>query len=291
MIEAISGLDKRTAAGVLARAALALEGEGNPAASATLDGEHALRLELIREVRNHLGVPLDDNRPETIERVGDFLDTASDELLGPPDTRSALERLSEHGTLASDLYNINIVPNIAAFHGKQFALEQQLIQRTIRTPDREQHYGPPMVPGDPFLVSLFYKNFWTPWPAKNFAMLIAAQREKLTLYVHQAWRLYAPLADARGIDLVDLLKRFADTYGFNVEIGGERGHFFLSTSEPLTSWARIGIRAPHPEVTFSYFSQINPFTKRPQSSLIVAIDLNRYRAMIKKMEVRGDQIR
>jgi hypothetical protein len=149
MIESLEKLDSRTAAGVLARAAIALQEEGNPAASVMLEGEAAIRAALVREARTALGFAFDDYRPETIEKIGDFLDEEAERLIGPPDTQSALERMAERGTLASDLYQINILPKLLEFHGKKFELERELIERTIRSPDREQHYGPSDRPDTP----------------------------------------------------------------------------------------------------------------------------------------------
>jgi len=94
MINAISTLDRKTAAGVLARAAPAIDGiYGNPAAAAVLEGEEVLRSELLNEARAHLGISPDDNGEEAIERIADFLDQQAEELVSPPDTDAALQRL------------------------------------------------------------------------------------------------------------------------------------------------------------------------------------------------------
>jgi hypothetical protein len=286
MIDSLEKLDKRTAAGVLARAAIALEGEGNPAASVTLEGEAAIRAALVQEARAALGFESDDYRPETIEKVGDFLDEKAERLIGPPDTQSALERMAERGTLASDLYQISIVPSISQFHGKGFELERHLIERTIRSPDREHHYGPSDRPAMPSLISLFTRQFKTPWPFKDFTLLVGAQRHKLVLNVHQAWRLYPPIVDIRGANLVDLLRRFADAYGYDIEVGGQMGHFFLSAEHPVPTSHRIQLS--HGKTKTVAVSQ---FIRDGVASLIVAIDLDRYRGTLEKMEVNADQIR
>ena len=226
MIDSLEKLDRRTAAGVLARAAIALEDDGNPAASAILEGEATIRAALLREARSRLGFELDDHRPETIEKVGDFLDEEAEQLIGPPDTQSALERMAIHGTLASDLYQINVIRQLADIYGKRFELEQRLIQRTIQSPNREQHYGPSQKPDRPSLISLFARQFKTPWPYKDFTMLVGAQRDRLVLTVHQAWRLYPYMVDIRGANPIDLLHRFANAYGYDIEVGGQKGHFF-----------------------------------------------------------------
>ena len=71
MIDSLEKLDRRTAAGGLARAAIALEDEGNPAASVTLEGEAAIRAALMREARAALGFEFDDYPPETVRKATD----------------------------------------------------------------------------------------------------------------------------------------------------------------------------------------------------------------------------
>ena len=49
---------------------------------------------------------------------------SSDRLLAPPDTESALARLAERGDFPSDLYEINIIANVADIYGNRFDLEK-----------------------------------------------------------------------------------------------------------------------------------------------------------------------
>lgn len=289
MIEALNSLDRTIAAGVLVRAALSLESDGNPAASARLAGEASLRQELIREARTRLGLAPDDNRPETVEKLGEFFDEESERLIDPPDTASALERLATRGDLASDLYEINIIPNLVQAHGRNFDLEKRLIESTVRNPSREQHYGPPTVADQPYMISLFAKEFKTPWPFKDFTMLVAGGREKLTLHVHQAWRLYPAFVDERGADLVEILHRFANVYGMNLEIDGKKDHFFLWASHILPRTIQIDMQGRSREFTVSQFTQ-NLLSREPQAALIVAIDLEKYRATLRQMWVQPDKI-
>ena len=141
MIEVLETLDDRTALGILARAALALDDEGNPDAKALLDDETTIRSTLLREARQNLGIPQDNYSPETIEKLSNYLDEESDRLAGVPDTDAALKRLAERGELPSDLYEVRIIENIADFHRNRFALEKQLIESTIHAPTKEQHFG------------------------------------------------------------------------------------------------------------------------------------------------------
>jgi hypothetical protein len=247
---------------------------------------------VLREAREHLNIQQDDERPETIKKLSDFLDRESDELGGPTDTTSALKRLAERGDLPSDLYEININPNIADFHGVNFGLEKQLIEATIRSPNQEQHFGPEGHPQEPALISLFARQFKTPFPFRDFTMLVAASRVGLILNVHQAWRIYPSILKMGNVkNLVDLLRRFADAYGFDVEIGGEKGHFFLLLDKLAPPQVTVRIPDGKPKtVTLSQFIQEDRQTGRQFSALVVAIDLEKYRATLNRMNLKPSDI-
>jgi hypothetical protein len=294
MIEALEKLDKYAAVGVLARAALALESDGNPAAELRIEGEERLRSALWQEARGEVGVGLDDNRPEVIERLGKWLDDLSEQIIGPPDTRSALVRLAERGDLPSDLYQVEIVQNVLDIYGAQATLNRKLIEDTIRSPDLEQHYGLPGEPNEPALISLFYRAFRTPWPVKDFSLLVSAQRgEGLLLHVNQAWRVYPFIVNIRGVgsDLVKTLEQFANVYGADIDYGGRKGHFFVLVNEPIPSGFSIRVEGKKPiRANVSGFEQVDSITEQERASLVVSIDLDRYRADLKRMAVRDDQI-
>ena len=186
MIGALETLDEKTAMGILARAALALEDKWNPAATALLDDEETIRSKVLREARQNLGIQEDDYRPETIEKLSDYLDQESDQLTGVPDTEAALKRLAERGRLPSDLYEIRIIESIADFHRGRFPLEKQLIESTIRSSTKEQHFGAESNTHEPALISLFARQFETRFLYKDFTMLVAAAREGLVLHDESA---------------------------------------------------------------------------------------------------------
>lgn len=288
MIKELEHLDERTAVGILARAALALEDEGNPDAQVLLEGEDHLRAILLREARDHLGISQDDDRPETIEKLSEFLDQESDRLTGLPDTDTVLKRLAERGELPSDLYEIKIIPNIVDFHSAGFVLEKRLIEATIRAPTHEQHFGPEHHGEDPALISLFARHFKTRFPYKDFTMLVAGQRDGLVLHVHQAWRIYPSLLGIHKVaTLVDLLRCFADKYGYDVEIDGRRGHFFLLLDKVAPTHVRVKLTQGKGRlITLSQFLQKDRRTGRQYSALVVAIDLAQYRAILRQMKVK-----
>lgn len=295
MIGALENLDEKTALGVLARTALALDGAGNPDAKALLDGEETIRSIILTEARQHLGLQQDDFSPETIEKLSDYLDQESDRLAGVTDTNAALKRLAERGDLPSDLYKINIVEVIVEFHGTKFALEKQLIESTIRSPTKEQHFGVEGNVNEPALISLFARQFKTSFPYKDFTMLVAAERDGLVLNVHQAWRIYPAILDGLDIgrveNLVDLLRSFADSYGYDVQIDGKRSHFFLRLDKLAPIQVRVDM--PHGKskyITVSQFIRKNSRTGQQFSALVVAIDFQEYRKVLKRMNLKLSDI-
>jgi len=291
MISALAKFDNITAAGILARAALAIT--DNPAGEIQLPGEASIREAVISEALLAHGLNPQDQTPQALERLEEILDSERESLVQAA-TRPALERLSIRGDLPSDLFDIELVRDISDFHGPKFRAEEKLIAETVRSPDREQHYGPPLAPGQPFLISLFAKQFPSQYPAKTFTMLVVGQRQGLKLVIHQAWRIYpSEVSLENTTTLVDLLQRFSDNFGIEIELGGKRGRFILAADLPKSDSLSVSWRALSGEpqkigkrqrrkITLSCFTQ-----KRPngtiQAALAVAIDLNKYSRLLEAM--------
>lgn len=284
---ALETLDRIAAAGVLARAALSLEENGNPAASPKLENEAELRAALLAEAYNALGLGHSpDMTDDLIERVSDYLDLEADRITGKVDSSAAFDRMITRGDFPSDLYEIEIIPNIQKNLGKLYDKERLLIEQTVRLPTEEQHFGPPTTPNDPYLISLFARRFRTRFPHKDFTMLVAGQRgDGRKLHVHQAWRLYDSLVDTRSAcDLVESLRRFSDVFGSEITLGDQKGHFFLTSVEVPALKIKVNMGRRNHTVTVTHFTQTDPVTKHPRAALVVAIDVNRYVATIKKMD-------
>jgi hypothetical protein len=123
-------------------------------------------------------------------------------------------------------------------------------------------------------------------------MLVVGQREGFLLRVHYAWRIYASRVNVVGADtLIEWLQRFADQYGAEMEIEGKRGHFFLTTSgaTPEKIQFEVGPKR-HVWVTVSKFVQKDPETKENISSLVMAIDLEKYNTTLDELWVRREDI-
>ena len=286
MIKTLAQLDAKQAAGVLASAALSLGYAPNVFAPSNPNADIE---KVLKEVRDHLGIPREDQSPEAIERLAEFLDEEADRLLTAPDTSSALSRLAERGNLPSDLYEVNIIPNVVDVYGNYYKLEKDIIETTIRSPNSEQHYGPPVKSShEPSLISLFVKQFRTRWPLKDFMMLVAAQRDGLVLNVHQAWRIYPSRVHIAGIKKpVDLLRAFAEVYGVDISVGNETGRFFLFLSGPAPNEVKWE-QGPKKKTILTRCARKNNLTGVEDSALVFAIDVTKYRNMLKEMHVRRE---
>lgn len=291
MISSLSRFDNITAAGILARAAIYLEDKDNPAAANKFPHESSIRESILNDIRKTLGISPDDMSNEALDKVGDALDNECDVLLGEANDHETLLRLSNKGELPSDLYEINIALNINDFFGKKYDVEKKLIEKTIRLPDNEQHYGPPENPGDPFLISLFAKHFPNKYPNNSFTMLVAGERNGTLLTIHQAWRIYKDSICLEGnTDLVDMLRRFAEKFGSEIIFNGKKGHFFLTGDVPNNSPLKYEIvlidsehkpKKKRAEVVSTHFIQNRPSGSSQQAALIIAIDLIKYKRLLK----------
>jgi hypothetical protein len=289
MIKALKGLDANSAVGLLARVALSLGYLDSPTPR-KIAGEEGLRKSVIEEVRSRLGLAADDQSEAAVERMADVLDAEADCLMEPPDTEAALSRLAERGDLPSDLYEINIIPEVSKMHGRSFPLEKDLIETTIRAPTIEQHYGPLRGPLEPSMISLFLKTFRTRWAFKDFAMLVAAGRNGFILNVHQAWRIYPSAVNVEGLKApIDWLRKFADVYGADVQIGDKKAHFFLFVNKeipPNFKWET----PPGKTIIVSRFSEFDPFTRKERAALIIGVDRNKYMRTLSSLGVRREDI-
>jgi hypothetical protein len=287
MIKALESLDRKTAAGLLARAALSV-------AYASTSPDDKLVRKIIEAARNRLGLSKEASDPESLERIAGLLDEESDKLLPEPNTTSALFRLAERGDLPSDLYEINIIHTVADVYRKHFPLEEDIIKTTIRAPTLEQHYGPARKPHEPVMVSLFLRSFRTRWPLKDFSVIVVAQRNGFKLDVHQAWRIYPSKVKLDGVRMpVDWLRRFANSYGYEIELGGKTGHLFLLTDAPIPNNVVLRQKAEPRRVevtTITYLTQADPNTKQPEAAFVIAIDILKYQQTLDQFAVKRDDI-
>lgn len=232
-ISVLDGFDKVTAAGILARAALALEDSNNPAAEVRLPGENSLRNRIFDQVRLSLGIKSSAYSPKDVEKIVDALDNESEKLLDPVDQPKVLDSLSAKGQLPADLYDIVIDDGLLEYFGKKSKTESMLIERAVKFRDAEHHFSQNYGELGEFpLISLFSKHVESRYSARSFTLLVAGLRNGTLLHVSQAWRIYDDSAInlSPNETLLDLLKKFAEVYGVVFTLSGRSGKFFLQSS-------------------------------------------------------------
>jgi hypothetical protein len=291
MAPVLEGLAPGIAAGVLARAALALESRAqNPAAEPIVQDELALRERVIEDARATLGLRPDDFSGSALALISERLDSTADELVSKPDIEGATLRLAERGELSSDRFDIRVADTMREVYGRYFEREVKRIEETVHAPDIEQHFGAPAQEGDPALISLFLRHYSDRFPYRSFYLLVAGQRDKLVMHVHQAWRLYpAVMHVSPSPDLVGMLRNFADEFGSEVRVGDIKGKMIVNASLPagtksVTAELPQGKPNAKPERHMtSLFTQKDPLTQELRGSLIVSINMTMYKKLLERM--------
>jgi hypothetical protein len=245
MITALQQYESLTAIGILARAALSIDDDGNPAAEVKLPNESSIRRAILNEIRENLGIGLNDVSEYSLERLGDALDEELTKLTDKTDDHDILSQLADKGELPSDLYEPTLISNLRGIYEKHWYLIQDNIFETIRKADREQHFAPAAdTKGEAPLVSFFAKNFQEKNPQDNFTMFLVGQRQGLKLEIHQAWRLYTSDIKFSGTkNLFELLERFTEVYGVEFDLNGKKTKFIVNSDlgEDQDSVANINI--------------------------------------------------
>ncbi|HYF20819.1 MAG TPA: hypothetical protein VEA40_23330 [Ramlibacter sp.] len=291
MISALADFDPATAAGLLARAALAVEDDGNPQAQAVLPDEMDIRRAILDELFQKLDLDPRDTSSAVVERVSDALDAELDSFVGG-DTQQVLEQMAQRGAVPSDLFRLTISPDVQQLYQKKWHVQEKLILETIQDPDREQHFGESEEAGQPALVSLFAKFFPSPFPFRSFTLLVAGGRAGLNLDISQCWHVYADDVRLTGReDLIEVLRRFCDVFGLEFEANGRRTKFLLTQQAsnslnihvpPVTGFDARG-RKVEKEVKYTaVVVRVTAATGEAISSLAIVVNLDRYRASLEK---------
>lgn len=276
-------------AGLLARTALSLTSNISNNQKKIVENEEQIINSIINEIA--LSNNLNRNNQDDVKKIIDLLDIEIDSLMTVPNKEEILIKLAEKAELPSDLYDIEVIKNIIDFYGNKYENEYERIKGTVKRPDKELHYGPPENNDQPFLISMFSKYYESEYPRNSFSLLVVGQRNKMKMVIHQVWRIYSDIIpDVKIMSLIDLLKAFSEEYGIEMELNGQKGKFFLSDTSNLNKTFNIKINPIYDKsnkkiptsFTFSHFIQNKPASLLKQASLLVAIDLNKYKALLKE---------
>jgi hypothetical protein len=76
-------------------------------------------------------------------------------------------------------------------------------------------------------ISMFVKYYEESYSFNSFYLLVIGKRNGLDFIVNQAWHIYNDIAQD-FMDVMDLLKKFVNAFGVEVEFQGEISKIFLS---------------------------------------------------------------
>ncbi len=93
---------------------------------------------------------------------------------------------------------------------------------------------------------------------------------------------------------VDWLRRFADSYGYEIELGGKTGHFFLLADAPIPNNVVLRPKVEPRRVeatTITYLTQVaDPNTQKTEAAFVIAIDILKYRQTLDQFAVMREDI-
>jgi hypothetical protein len=276
MFDYLRSIEPHVAAGVLAQAALRLEGSGLASEGHLIENQAEVEQSVLNELRYALGLQPEDWSTAAVQLLTEALDRET-ERLDRFHVDASLDRLSAEGLLASDVYEIFFEPHLSQNFGWRWGIESELATRTIRQPHREQVLGGSRDGADLPKVTIFARYFANKYPARSFWLLAIGARAQTTLSVPQVWRVYPNEVDLSQCEtLLDVLKAFSDKYGDTIELAGQRGKFFFrADASLLPSGGTVEIpRRLNVVTTVTLFHA--PSAKGSYVFLVVPIDLTKY---------------
>lgn len=229
MLKALRDYDPKIAAGILAEAALHLEGQTRGTPQPLVENQPELERAILNELRDVLNIAPNDLSRQAVELLTQALDCQSDALITVNNPSQGKERLSAEGILPSDAYSVQFENHLEENFGWRWNVERVLAEETIRHPHREQTLEQVDLSNIGALISIFSRFYQHKFPARSFWFLVIGDRRGAVFHVSQVWRVYPSEVDLSNCStLLDVLKSFAQRFGYEIELNGARGKFFLS---------------------------------------------------------------
>jgi hypothetical protein len=282
MLDALRSLDRRTAAGVLAQTALNLEGRGILGDEPLVENQRDLEQRVLDQLRLELHLHPEDCSENAVAMLAEAIDQKTDDLAGTT-TPEITEKLSAEGRLPSDIYEVDVNPQLAINYGERWAIESALTTETIRRPHQEQIVGGDLTRPEIPAVTILARFFSHTFPAKSFWFLVLAERVKLRLRVVQVIRVYPIEVDLSECEtLIDVVKAFSKKFGHVIEIDGQRETFFFRGSATEADEARrkfsfMGPPGQHQTYVVTWFNS-------PDTGQVYLILPIRFSAYLKSVE-------
>jgi hypothetical protein len=282
-IDALRAVDRVTASGILAAAALA--SAPNPGI-----GERPLVLrryereaeQVLSEIRGRLKVsPNTDAYEASVSKI--IADALQQAVLSQTNKADVLARVGAAGNLAPVAYNVIQTNHFGnTFYG--LGTTRNHVEDAVKHPDDFQHLLTEGVPENHQDISLFMKRVESRSDAlKNRWLLVQTHRVGIDQKPSAAWLVYpdeVEIGSARKP--IDVLKAFVEVYGVPFSIG-ELGGFFIASEiypGPPPKVLKVTFDG-NPKDRFVSFSNVTTPVGEIRIGVAYCIDLRKYRGVLK----------
>ena len=219
-------------------ASLTLDMLPNPGISGvTSDLTADVRDRLIQEIRISLGLKRDDNSPQAMSRIYDYLAREMGHAaLANVDIKEVKTRLGNKGELTPPLYKIVFTDSFK--HGSRIrGVDERSVELTLQSPDSVEHLRPELLGiTSKRATSLYLKQFINnASPFNSFSLLVFCTRVGYVQEVGNAWQIFHSDVDvSKAKTPLDVLKALVGRYGFEIQIGESKAAFFWHERVPIS---------------------------------------------------------
>lgn len=280
MHEYLSQFDPKTAANILAEAALATspipEFEGTPYVAPYSQEVSSL----LSVARGQLHISDSDSSPEAKFKLDNLLSHALNEIVfARIDKKEVVKRAGAAGRLLPKQYTVNLPAAMTLFYG--LGVRPNHIEDTILNPDVFQHLmTEPANISPENRVSLFVKRTISK-SADGFYLLVQTLRSGADQFAQAAWKIYiADMTDTIINEPLDMLREFVSRFGIPFTVNGKSYTFMDSSEFKRSSEVVIDFPPLQPNYFYTASSKVTGETIF-EIGIVYGIDLGKYAENLK----------
>jgi hypothetical protein len=286
---ALQKLDRRTAEGVLAAAALGTAPISGVVGVPQLLSRYSKQADdVLSEIRARLRIPPNDDSAQAHAEIDKFLSDALQGLILNADNRSdALKRVGQSGRLPPALYRVIQSQEFKTLFVNTLGMSSNHIDDAVRRPDDHQHLMPEGLPENARTLSLFLKKVTSGDARKSHWLLVNTNRAGLDQIVLSAWRIYPADVDLSGASQpIDVLRAFAEVFGYTISVGDKKALFVDAQQFPPDAQVKIDWTGASTEHFVSFSQTRDVATNLYMIGLAYCIDIAKYRTSLKRHGVK-----